>query len=174
MTTERYEELAEMLQTAIDCQVEYATEHDDAGGNYSHMIREGGWSYSNGPARLKEWLEENELPNSKEFLESIEDDILDWCEFEPGHIYSNGTTKDKFIIDSYLVGEIEMQFCLSDLAECLEIEEDEAREFSKIAQEEKDFCLSPEGDGGFRAYENTDSTWQFFITKDWIKDRIED
>tara|TARA_R110000772_G_scaffold141536_3_gene251215 strand:- start:831 stop:1382 length:552 start_codon:yes stop_codon:yes gene_type:complete len=172
MTSERYEELAEVLQAAIDSQVDYATEHEDAGGNYSHMIREGGWSYSNGPDRLKEWLEENGLPSDKDFIESIEDDLLDWCEMEPGHIYGNGTTKDKFIIDSYTVGEIEMQFCLPDLANILDIEEDEAKEFSAKAQDKNDFCLRPENDGGFLAYENTDSTWQFFIDVEWIKTRI--
>tara|TARA_R110000772_G_scaffold141371_1_gene251002 strand:- start:707 stop:1225 length:519 start_codon:yes stop_codon:yes gene_type:complete len=172
MKNERYQKLAVILQTAIDSRVEYETEHEDTGGNYSHMIREGGWSYSNGPDRLKAWLKENELPNSKEFIESIEDDLLDWCECEPGHIFSNGTTKEKFIVDSYPVGEVEIQFCLPDLARILDTEEDEAREFSTLA--ENDFCLRPENDGGFLAYENTDSTWRFFITRDWVKDRIED
>jgi hypothetical protein len=173
MKAERYEELTELLQTAIDVQVEYETEHDDSGANYSHLIREGGWSYSNGPDRLKEWLAENELPNSKEFIESIEDDLLDWCEYEPSHIFSDGTTKEKFIVDSYAVGEIEMQFCLTDLATVLDTTEDEAREFSKMAQPENDFCLRPERDGGFLAYENTDAVWRFFITPTWVKDRIE-
>ena len=173
MTTERYEELSEILQSAIDAQVEYATEHEDAGGNYSHMIREGGWAYSNGPDRLKEWLEENDLPHDKDFLESIEDDLLDRCEYEPSHIFSKGTTKGKFIIDSYAVGEIEMQFCLPDLANVLDTDEKESREFSTRAQEGNDFCLQPEHDGGFRAYEGTDTTWQFFITPDWVRDRID-
>jgi|SRR5210317_253625 hypothetical protein len=173
MKAERYKELAEILQTAIDSQVEYETEHDDSGANYSHLIREGGWSYSNGPERLKEWLEENGLPHDEDFIESIEDDILDWCEYESGHIFSGGTTKEKFIIDSYAVGEIEMQFCLPDLANILETDEDEAREFSKMAQSENDFCLRPERDGGFLAYENTDAVWQFFIAPAWVKDRIE-
>jgi hypothetical protein len=173
MKAERYKELAEILQTAIDAQVDYATEHEDAGANYSHLIREGGWSYSNGPDRLKEWLAENELPNSKEFIESIEDDLLDWCEYESGHIFSGGTTAGKFIVDSYAVGEIEMQFSLPDLVTVLDTTEEEAREFSKMAQSGNDFCLRPEKDGGFIAYENTDAVWQFFITPAWVKDRIE-
>ena len=174
MKSKRYHELAKKLQSSIDSQVEYETENNDAGGNYAHMIREGGWSYSNGPDRLKEWLKENELPYDPEFLESIEDDLLDWCEMESGHIFSRDTTKEKFLVDSYAVGEIEMQFCLLDLVNLFDIEEEEAKEFSTLAQSENDFGLSPQADGGFLAYENTDSTWRFYITRDWVKTRIND
>lgn len=174
ITEEKYEELAETFEAAIDSHVEYETEHADAGSNYSHLPREGGWDYSNGEDRLREWIKENDLTIPKgDNWDDLVDEVLDWCEIEPGHVFSGGTTKEKFIVDSYPVGEIEDQYCLPDLANLLDISEDETREFVALAMEDHRFCLRENGDGGVLSYTSTDAVWIFYIDRKWITSRLE-
>jgi hypothetical protein len=174
MKEARYEELADMLEKSIDWRVEYETKHDDAGAAYSHLPREGGWSYHNGLERLKGWIESNgiEVPTGFDWDE-LENEVLDWCEYEPGHIFSGGTTPSKFIVDSYPVGEVEDQYCLGDLARLLETDEGETREFARLAMKDNRFCLRPNGDGGLLSYTNTDAVWIYYVDKEWVLDWID-
>lgn len=174
MKQEQYEAFADLLEAAIDARVEYETEHDDAGAAYSHLPREGGWSYSNGLDRLKAWIEENgiEIPAAFDW-EGLENDVLDWCDIEPGHIFSGGTTPTKFVVDSFPVVEVEDQYCLPDLASILETDEETAKEFADLAIEDRRFCLQPNGDGGVLSYTSTDSVWLFCIDREWLEYRIE-
>ena len=172
MNKNQYEKFAEKLEKAIDWRVEYETTHEDAGSNYSHLPREGGWDYSNGPDRLLAWCEEAGIDTDRAELVEIEDEILDWCEIEPGHIFS-ATTPQKFIVDSYPVGEVEDQYCLPDLARLLDTDEETAREFAQLAMDDNRFCLRPNGDGGVLSYTSTDAVWVFYVNKEWIKDRLE-
>jgi len=174
MKDERYQELADILESAIDSRVEYETENQDAGNAYSHLPREGGWSYSNGLDRLKAWVKEAgiETPQWLDW-EALEDEVLDWCEIEPGHIFSGGTSPNKFVVESFPVGEVEDQYCLSDLADILETNEDEAREFADLAMDDRRFCLRRQRDGGFLSYTNTDSVWVFYVDKEWVLNQID-
>lgn len=175
MRTNAYEKLADVFESAIDSQVEYATEHEDAGGNYSHMPREGGWAYSGGPKRLLDWCDANGIETTKEELELIEDEILDWCDIEPGHIFSNVEGSGKFLVDSYPVGEVEDQYSLPDLTALLETSsEEETLAFVALAMDDNRFCLRANGDGGVLSYTNTDAVWNFVIDREWIKSHLED
>ena len=175
ITEEQYKEMADKLETAIDSQTEYACEHIDAGNSYSHMFREGGWAYNNGSDRLKAWLlDHHGITLTESQFEELEDEVLDWCDMEPGHIFSSGTDKNRFIVDSFAVGEVETQFCLSDLANMLETEEETAREFSARAMEDNRFCLRENWSGAcVLSYVDTDATWQGVITPEWLQDRLE-
>ena len=170
---EQYEEMADKLETAIDGQTEYACEHTDAGSNYAHMFREGDWAYGNGPDRLKEWLlDHHGITLTVSQFEELENEVLDDCEMEPGHIFSSGTDKNRFVVGSFAVGEVETEFCLSNLAEMLETDEETAKEFSARAMKDNRFCLRENGEG-FLSYDNTDATWQGVVTKEWLTDRLE-
>ena len=168
----QYKKLAEKLEQAIYCQVDYECTHEDAGGNYAHLPREGGWSYSNGDERLKSWLKENNLPMPKDW-DRFTDDVLDWCNIEPGHIFSNPEGQGKFTVDSYPVGEVEDQYCLYDLAALLEVDPDTTVKFAAMAMDDNRFCLRENGDGGLLSYTNTDAAWFFTIDKQWAKDQLE-
>jgi hypothetical protein len=175
LTEERYEELADTFEQAIDSRVEYETEHDDAGGNYSHMIREGGWAYGNGPDRLLEWCHDHHpnLAITKEEIESLEDEILDWCEYRPGHMFDR-TGGNEFIVDSFTVGEVEEQFSFSYLCEMLDLDDDEGLDFVLRAKEDRRFCLRHDRrTNELLSYTNTDAVWVFYVTPEWIKDRLE-
>lgn len=173
MTREQYETLADIFEESIEAQVEYATEHDDAGSNYSNLPREGGWDYSDGDQRLKEWMEGNEfaIPTDSAW-DYLVDEVLDWCDIAPGHIFSAGTTRDKFVVDSYAVGEVESQYSFHDLCDRLELRADECTEFVQLAMNDNKFCLRDNGDGGVLSYTNTDATWVFYVDRAWMIDRL--
>lgn len=177
ITEEQYEKFAETLETAIDSHEEYETTHTDAGDNYSHMPKEGGWCYYNGADRLKDYVSrvlEVELTDAD--LETLSDYVLDGFECVPGHIFSY-ETDSAFRVDSYPVGEIEGQYGLTDLARLLETDEETAREFADKAMGDNRFCLRRESDGGFLSYTNTDAVWIMEVKQDdlgemlnWISD----
>jgi len=174
MTKQRYNELSDQFASLIDGRVEYETTHADAGDGYAHLARQGGWQHGNGLDRLKEWMSENEIdvPNGFDW-ESFEDQVLDWHEMEPGHIFSGESDSSRFVVDSYAVGEVEDQYCLSDLSMFLEISEEEAGEFLELAMDDNRFCLRDNyGDGVF-SYVNTDSVWIACVSKEWIIERID-
>ena len=174
MTTERYDEFADKLESAIETQVEYECEHKDAGDEYSHMFREGDWLYSNGLERFTEWLLEfHSLTIPGDQLEHMEDEILDWCNMEPCHIFSGGTDKNKFVVGSFAVEEVESQFDIPMLIELLECTEEECKEFIILALEDNRFCLHKDN-GGILAYTSTDAVWQGTVNIEWVKDRLED
>jgi len=174
MKNERYDELADKLETAIETQVEYECEHEDAGNNYSHLFREGDWSYHNGLERFTEWLLEfHNLTIPEDQLEHLEDELLDWCTMESGHIFSGGTDKSQFVVGSFAVGEVESQFDFPMLLEILECTEDECQGFIILALEDNRFYLCKDGDGVL-SYSNTNAVWQGVVNIDWVKDRLED
>jgi len=168
-----YDELADKLETEIDARVEYECEHEDAGEGYAHLFREGDWTYYNGLERFIEWL--TEIRGKEAVIDiatSLEDEILDWCTMESGHIFSGGTDKNKFVVGSFAVGEVESQFDLPSLIELLECTEEECKEFIAIALEDNRFCLHKDG-AGILSYSSTDTVWRGVIDLDWVNDRLE-
>lgn len=172
ITEEQYEKFAELLEESINAKVEYQCEHDDAGNAYSHLPREGGWQYNKGDSRLKAWIKKNELTIPEEDFESFVDEVLDWCNINPGHQFSNPEMNGDFVVDSYPVGELEDQYCIEDLASLLDTDIITAKEFAAMAMKDNRFCLKPNGDGGVLSYTYTDAVWNFTIDVEWAKDRI--
>ena len=123
-------------------------------------------------SRLKAWLKENELTIPEEDFESFVDDVLDWCNINPGHMFSNPEMNGDFVVDSYPVGEVEDQYCIEDLASLLDTDTSTAKEFAVMAMKDNRFCLKPTGDGGVFSYTYTDAVWNFTIDVEWAKDRI--
>lgn len=174
MTKEKYSELTDVFEGEIDRHVEYETTNQDAGDAYSHLAREGGWAYTNGLDRLKQWMSENKIdvPNGFDW-DDLEDEVLDWHEMEAGHVFSGGSDSNRFVIDSYAVGEVEDQFCIADLARLLDISDVEAREFAKLAMNDNRFCLKDNYGDGVLSYTNTDAVWIAYVSKEWVIERVE-
>lgn len=160
--------MADKFEEAIDGYVEYKTTHEDAGGNYAHLPREGGWNYYGGPERLREWLEEVGIETTGPERESLVEMILDGFEYRPGHIYGGQSNEDEFTVESFGVGEVEDQYSIADLASLLEVEEDRARAFVVRAMDDRRFCLRDNWGDGVLSYTNTDSTWEFYVTKEAV------
>ena len=174
MKKERYSELADKFERLIDGNVEYETTDENAGDAYAHLAREGGWDYGNGLDRLKEWMSENEIdvPNGFDW-ESFEDQVLDWHDMEPGHIFSEVSNSSRFVVDSYPVGEIEIQHDVVDVAESLEISDAEADVFLDMAMDDNRFCLANHSGGPVMSYTSTDAVWIACVSKKWVVERVE-
>lgn len=168
-----YENFLQFLRDDIASQVEYETEHQDAGDNYSHMPREGGFDYGNGETRLREYLEENEivLPDGVEF-DSLVDYVLDNFRMSPGHMFGPYDNGKPFSVDSYPVGEIEISIELSNLVEEFGTF---ARGFWLKAMKDSEFCLRGDMTGNYPcgyAYQSTDCVWYALISADDIREWI--
>jgi len=174
MNIDKYNELADRFEGILESNVEYQTEHADTGDSYSHLAREGGWHYHNGLDRLKQWIAENDISIPSGFdWEGLEDEVLGWHEMEPGHIFSGGSDSKRFVIDSYPVGEVEDQYCISDLSRCLEISKGEAMQFINLAMSDNRFCLRDNCGDGVLSYTNTDAVWLAVVSKRWVQDRVD-
>jgi len=103
MTTETFIELA---QAMIDSAYEYETTHQDAGDNYSHMASEGDFDYHNGDSRLQEYCDQMGIDLSGIDIDRLAEDVIFWGYMTQGQAYD---AKERFLVASYNVGEIEEQ-----------------------------------------------------------------
>lgn len=108
------------IEQILDWRCEYESTHDDAGNNYAYLVREGD-TFSMRD-RLKEYLTTTKYYSpshveplinaedlTEDLLEDIFDRVLDQFEMESGHIFSGGDNGNRFVLDSFSVGEIEEQ-----------------------------------------------------------------
>ena len=109
MTTETFIELA---QAMIDSAYEYETTHQDAGDNYSHMASEGDFDYHNGDSRLQEYCDQMGIDLSGIDIDRLAEDVIFWGYMTQGQAYD---AKERFLVASYNVGEIEQQIGASDI-----------------------------------------------------------
>lgn len=153
------------IQDELNARLEYETEHKDAGDNYSHLPREGGWRYNNGDSRLAEFMEENEIDTKGLDIDHIADLVLDNFKMESGHIFS-GQKDDVFTVDSFPVGEIEAQIDYDYIAD--------ATGYRLTKKRAKTLGLDHANDDNLLAYESTDSVWFAVIAADEIQELIND
>lgn len=173
LTDERKAELSAELETLIDSQVEYQTEHEDSGNDYHVLLTEGSFCYGNGETRLRDFLRLHEIETVEGFdMESLADDLIDCADVSSEHIFST-IPENVFELGSFPVGEIEIQICARDFAETANCPVAESIQFLKIAVEENDFCLREGGGIGgnpaFYAYVPTDCFWSFRADMETVK-----
>lgn len=173
ITEDRYERLADSLEEAINSHVEYEEEHEDAGDGYSHLPREGTWTYGNGDERLADYIKEHEIKTCGLGIDTIADLLLDNFEMQSGHIFGHGGNQSDFVVDSFSVGEIEDQYCFDDYERLGFENEDEMRAFAEIAKDDNRFCLRV-SDYDILAYTATDAVWHGLIGKDTLQELIKD
>lgn len=109
MSHERLDYLASMINEYCANQVVYEESHIDAGDSYSHLPAEGGWCYTEGDRRLMEFLRVNNINVSMDDIEELGSLILEDFSMVSKHNLSSNTNSTVFIIDSYQVGELEIQ-----------------------------------------------------------------
>ena len=103
MTTDTFIERA---QAMIDSAYEYETTHQDAGDNYSHMASDGDFDYHNGDSRLQEYCDQMGIDLSGIDIDRLAQDVIFWGYMTQGADYD---AKERFLVASYNVGEIEEQ-----------------------------------------------------------------
>lgn len=112
----RIEALTEKLDEVLTTRLEQAETHPTAGDAYTHLPREGGWAFNNGDRRLGGWLRRTGVDPRGLGIEEISDLVLDNFRMEPGSI-EDPTSRDDdlFLVDSFPVGEVELQINLPEL-----------------------------------------------------------
>tara|TARA_R110000824_G_scaffold242412_1_gene431116 strand:- start:1640 stop:2152 length:513 start_codon:yes stop_codon:yes gene_type:complete len=103
MTTESFIEGAREL---IENQVEYESNHIDAGNNYSHLASEGDFDYHNGDDRLSEYCKEMGIDLTGIEIELLAGKVIFWSYMTRCGSFDY---KKRFLVASYQVGEIEIQ-----------------------------------------------------------------
>ena len=149
---------------------EYEETHEDAGSNYMHIPREGGWFYHNCDERLKDFITVNNINDIGLCKDTLAEVVLDNFEMVSGHIFT--TNKDHiFVIDSYPLQEIESQIEYSFLSnQCGFNVNRELLEYLDIKSE---FLLSFLDDS-MLAYQPSDCAWLAQISAKHLQECIYD
>ena len=112
----RVEALTEKIDAYLDTQLEQAETSPSAGDGYTHLPREGGWAYNNGDRRLAGWMRRTGIDARGLEIEEIADLVLDTFRMEPGSIEDpTHRDDDLFLVDSFPVGEFEVEVRLAEI-----------------------------------------------------------
>ena len=160
MTTETFIEKA---QAIIDSAYEYETTHIDAGDNYSHLASEGDFDYHNGENRLQGYCKEMGIDLTGIDIDRLAEDVIFWGYMTQGHAYD---AKQRFLVASYQVGEIELQAhltCIGARFTPYLIDQLNKRTDAYWTYSSPDTAL---------LYINTDSYWDHVCDADVIQDLV--
>jgi hypothetical protein len=152
----------EQINSLIADRVSYEEEHQDAGNNYAHMLGES-WC-SDHDSRLADQLAELGIDHSAVDFDQLADDVIFWAEMVPSHIYDSSPKPGTILLDSYMIGEIEIEISAEELG---------------IAELSSAICeqLSRSCDAYFRhdsadrcyAYVSSDRSWDAQISAEMVR-----
>jgi hypothetical protein len=112
MTRLTDDQIAE-INALIEERVQYEEEHRDAGDAYSHLLAES-W-HSEHDRRLAEQLAELGIDHSAVDFDQLAEDVIYWAEMVPSRVYDRSPSAGQILLDSYRIGEIEMQISAEEL-----------------------------------------------------------
>ena len=101
----------EKLNTLGESAYEYETSHVDAGNNYAHLPCESWTEYDD--SRLAEYMQEKGINYDGLEIDAISDRVLDSFDMQASNAFGMGD--GSFLVESYPVGEIEIQIQAEDL-----------------------------------------------------------
>lgn len=161
------QEQIEQINSLIADRVSYEEEHQDAGGNYSHMLGES-W-HSEHDKRLADQLAEFGIDFGVVDFDQLAEDVIFWAEMVPAHIYDRSPKPGTILLDSYLIGEIEIEISAEELG---------FREFTPELIDR----LNRSCDAVFRqymgtelfAYVSSDRSWDAQISAETVRNLIAD
>jgi hypothetical protein len=103
---ERIEALASKINEIADARVEYETTHKDALDAYSHLPREGDWTYHDNDARVAQRARDLGLSVPKDLEDALGDACLDRITWRFDSQYHGSEPGD---LGQFTIGEIETQ-----------------------------------------------------------------
>lgn len=103
----------ELINSLIEDRVEYEEEHRDAGEGYAHLLGES-W-HSDYDNRLREALAEHGVELGPVDFDQLAEDVIFWAEMVPSHIYDNSPKAGQILLDSYAIGEMEIEISAEEL-----------------------------------------------------------
>ena len=165
--TPQAEMALETLNAHIQATETYETQHEDAGDAYTHLPKEGGWSNTNGDGRLRDWILTIGPEHSLVDLTDAKEFVLDNMSITPGHRFSSvETDSERFVVDTFPVGEMEIQIPEEILAD--------------LTTEERDWVLkrcdavvNDTNSEPVLAYLDTDATWIASITREEMLEHLQ-
>lgn len=107
------QEQIEHINSLIADRVSYEEEHQDAGDARSHLLGES-WC-SDHDRRLAEQLAELGIEHSAVDFDQLAEDVIFWSEMVPSHIYDASPKPGAILLDSYMIGEIEIEISAEEL-----------------------------------------------------------
>lgn len=103
---ERIEALASKINEIADAHVEYKTTHEDALDGYTHLAREGDWTYCDNDARVAQRARDLGLSVPEEMEDALGDACLDRITWRFDSQYYGSEPND---LGMFTIGEIETQ-----------------------------------------------------------------
>lgn len=159
-----YEQI-EQINSLIADRVEYEEEHQDAGGNYAHMLGES-W-HSEHDRRLADQLAELGIDHSAVDFDQLAEDVVFWAEMVPSHIYDASPKPGAILLDSYLIGEIEIEISADELG----IAELSPAICDQLSRSCDAYFSHSSADRCF-AYVPSDRSWDAQISAETVRDLI--
>jgi len=155
----------EQINSLIADRVEYEEEHPDAGGNYSHMLGES-W-HSEHDRRLAEQLAELGIDHSAVDFDQLAEDVIFWAEMVPSHIYDSSPRPGAILLDSWPIGEIEIETSTEELG----ISELSPAICDQLSRSCDAFFRHDSADRCF-AYVSSDRSWDAQISAEMVQHLI--
>jgi hypothetical protein len=158
------EELAEKINAIAESRVEYETTHKDSGDNYAPLVCESWSDYHE--TRLIDYLTEKRIDWQGLEIDSIIESILDQFTMATGYVYSCGN--GSFLIESFPVGEIEMQIDSDDIGQVW------TKALCEILSRKSDVFLSYHGESMALGYQTTDCVWSAEISESKLREIVKE
>jgi hypothetical protein len=109
---ERIEALASKINEIADARVEYETTHEDALDGYTHLAREGDWTYCDNDARVAQRARDLGLAVPEDMEDALGDACLDRITWRFDSQYYGSDPND---LGGFTIGEIETQIEFEEL-----------------------------------------------------------
>jgi hypothetical protein len=161
------QEQVEKINSLIADRVEYEEEHQDSGDAYYHMLGES-W-HSEHDRRLADQLAELKIDLGAVDFDQLAEDVIFWAEMVPSHIYDAAPRPGTILLDSYMIGEIEIEISAEELG-IAELSSAICDQLSRSCDAYFSHCSA---DRCF-AYVSSDRSWDSQISAETVRDLIAD
>lgn len=159
-----YEQI-EQINSLIADRVEYEESHPDAGDARSHLLGES-W-HSEHDRRLADQLAELGIDHSAVDFDQLAEDVIYWAEMVPSHIYDASPKSGTILLDSWPIGEIEIEISAEELG-IAELTSAICDQLSRSC----DAYFSHSSAGRCFAYVSSDRSWDAQIGAETVRDLI--
>lgn len=159
------QEQIEQINSLIADRASYEEEHRDAGNDRAHLLGES-W-HSDHDNRLRDQLAEIGIDHSSVDFDQLAEDVIFWAEMVPSHLYDNSPAAGQILLDSFPVGEMEIEIS----AECLGCDVISAEMIEQLNRSCDAYFRHSCSDRCF-AYVSSDRSWDAQISSEMVRHLI--
>jgi hypothetical protein len=154
--------IVETVNAIAESRVEYETTHKDSGDNYVPLVCEC-WT-SDHESRLVDYMKEKSISWDGLEIDDIVNQVLDRFAMVPAYVFAFGN--GGFLLESFPVGEIEMQI------DCDDIGTPWTRELCESLSRSSDVVFHYHGESMALGYIGTDSVWDAEISESELREIV--